>query len=98
MSLSWKQRLRGLLNFPRYGAVALDDPQPHIEVWFEGAGKPRNVTRNNVVTALRPFTIGVMFDADSPPGNDPRLCMREAGAGGLLFSVSLKNFLKIAWA
>jgi flavin reductase (DIM6/NTAB) family NADH-FMN oxidoreductase RutF len=90
VSLPWKQRVRRLLNFPRYGEVPLDDPQQHIEVWLEGAGNPRNVTRNNVVAALRPFTIGVMFDADSLPGQEPRLCMREAGAGRLLGAIRLR--------
>ena len=62
-----KRRLACLANLPRYGPVPLHDPQQQVEVWFEDSGEPRNVTRNNVVVALRPFTLGVMFDTDSSP-------------------------------
>jgi flavin reductase (DIM6/NTAB) family NADH-FMN oxidoreductase RutF len=86
------RRLRTLVNLPRYGAVALNDPQRQVEVWFEGAGEPRDVTRNNVVVALRPFTIGVMFDADTAAVHDSvgRLCMRDPGSHRLLGSIHLR--------
>jgi flavin reductase (DIM6/NTAB) family NADH-FMN oxidoreductase RutF len=89
---AWKRRIRGLLNFPVYGPVPLDDPQQQIAVWFEDSGQPRDVTRNNVVAALRPFTIGVMFDSDSPPvmGSGARLCMRDRGTGRLLGAIHLR--------
>ena len=64
---SLRRRLRYLVNSPRYGPLGLHDPQQPVEVFLEGLGEPRNVTRNNVVAALRPFTIGIMFDAGSPP-------------------------------
>ena len=41
--------------------MGLDDPQEMVEVWLRGPGEPMNVTRNNVIDALRPFTIGVML-------------------------------------
>jgi flavin reductase (DIM6/NTAB) family NADH-FMN oxidoreductase RutF len=76
-----KQQLLKLANFPRYGPVGLHDPQQEVEVWLYGPdGSSRDVTYNNVVAALRPFTIGVMFDRDSalsPEGAPWRLCMRE---------------------
>jgi flavin reductase (DIM6/NTAB) family NADH-FMN oxidoreductase RutF len=58
-------RLATLLDLPRYDAIGLRDPQQEVEVWLRGLREPINVTRNNVVAALRPFTIGIMF-----PGND----------------------------
>jgi flavin reductase (DIM6/NTAB) family NADH-FMN oxidoreductase RutF len=87
-----KRRLRCLVNLPRYGPVALHDPQQQVEVWFEDSGEPRNVTRNNVVVALRPFTIGLMFDADSTPGNGSasQLCMRDADSHQLLGAINLR--------
>jgi flavin reductase (DIM6/NTAB) family NADH-FMN oxidoreductase RutF len=74
-----KQQLLKLANFPRYGPVGLHDPQREVEVWLHGPDGPREVTYNNVVAALRPFTLGVMFDRDytpSPEGEPWRLCMR----------------------
>jgi len=72
-------RLRSLTNPPRYGPLGMYDPQPYISVWLEGMGEAREVTRNNVVTALRPFTIGIMFDSRTPlpGGEDLRLCLRH---------------------
>jgi flavin reductase (DIM6/NTAB) family NADH-FMN oxidoreductase RutF len=88
-----KRGLRRLVNLPRYGPVALHDPQQQVEVWFEDSGEPRNVTRNNVVVALRPFTIGLMFDADSAPANGSasRLCMRDADSHQLLGAINLRQ-------
>lgn len=92
------RRLRSLVNLPRYGPVELHDPQQLVEVWFEGSGQPRNVTRNNVVAALRPFTIGLMFDSDSPPanGSPSRLCMRDAASNQLLGAIHLRPAGSIA--
>jgi flavin reductase (DIM6/NTAB) family NADH-FMN oxidoreductase RutF len=73
-----KRQLLKLANYPRYGPVGLHDPQQEVEVWLEGPdGLSRDVTYNNVVAALRPFTIGVMFDRDSAHSGGWRLCMRE---------------------
>jgi flavin reductase (DIM6/NTAB) family NADH-FMN oxidoreductase RutF len=75
-----RRLLLKLANYPRYGPVGLDDPQEAIEVWLRGPGEPRNVTRNNVVAALRPFTIGVMLGRnDTVPleGQQFRLCMND---------------------
>ena len=88
-----KQRLRKLVRLPRYGPLGLSDPQQDVEVWLRGAGEPVDVTRNNVVVALRPFTIGVMFDRHHSveSGNPLRLCMHEArGAKRLLGSIGLR--------
>jgi flavin reductase (DIM6/NTAB) family NADH-FMN oxidoreductase RutF len=75
-----KRLLLKLTNYPRYGPVGLDDPQEVVEVWLSGPGETRNVTRNNVVAALRPFTIGVMFDRnDSQPREDQPFCLRMHG-------------------
>ena len=67
-------------GYPRYGPVAMDDPQEDVEVWLRGSCEPRNVTRNNVIAALRPLTIGVMFGRnESPPqaGQAFRLSMQD---------------------
>lgn len=89
-----KQPLRKLVKLPTYGPLGLRDPQQDVEVWLHGAGEPFDVTRNNVVTALRPFTVGVMFDrARSPKLNAQplRLCMHErGGAKRLLGSMELR--------
>jgi flavin reductase (DIM6/NTAB) family NADH-FMN oxidoreductase RutF len=77
---SWKQRLRSVANFPRYGPVGLSDPQQRVQVWLHGLDQPIEVTRNNVVAALRPFTIGVMFQGSCPEnlnGRPLRMCMHE---------------------
>lgn len=94
--MSWsepvKAGLRSLANLPRYGPVALDDPQGYMDVWLEGLGPPRNVTRNNVVSALRPFTIGIMTDIDAPvsEGQPVRLCMRDAASNRFFGSIGLR--------
>ena len=83
------QQLRRLVKLPRYGPVGLHDPQHEVEVWLHGFGDPVDVTRNNVVAALRPFTIGVMFDRRrSPETNDEalRLSMHESGGAKRLLS------------
>jgi hypothetical protein len=88
-----KQRLMSLTNLPRYGPLGLHDPQPHVAVWLDGLEEPRDVTRNNVVAALRPFTIGVMFVRDESPileGRELRLTMRERGSNRLLGSIGLR--------
>jgi flavin reductase (DIM6/NTAB) family NADH-FMN oxidoreductase RutF len=82
-----KRLLREALNLPRYGPVALDDPQRTVEVWLEGLGAPRDVTRNNVVAALRPFTVGIMLGEGAPPPREeqtPRLCFRDRTSQHLL--------------
>jgi flavin reductase (DIM6/NTAB) family NADH-FMN oxidoreductase RutF len=74
---SLRRRLATLVNPPRYAAVGLHDPQQHVEVFLDGLGEPRNVTRNNVVAALRPFTVGIMFETGSAPSpNGQRLRLR----------------------
>lgn len=85
-------RLRSLVNPPRYGPLGLHDPQPYVSVWLEGMGEARDVTRNNVVTALRPFTIGIMFDARMPlPCREElRLCMRLRASNRLLGVIRLR--------
>jgi flavin reductase (DIM6/NTAB) family NADH-FMN oxidoreductase RutF len=77
---SLKQRLRKLANFPRYGPVGLRDPQQEVQVWLHGLGEPMDVTRNNVVAALRPFMLGVMLErsrSENLNGQPMRLCMHE---------------------
>jgi flavin reductase (DIM6/NTAB) family NADH-FMN oxidoreductase RutF len=84
-----KERLKSLLNIPYYGAVGLHDPQREVEVWLRGAGEPIDVTYNNVVAALRPFTLGVMFPAGDSRNFDgkPRLCFHERGGQNRLLGV-----------
>src|ERR1700732_4573655 len=88
-----KERLKALV-LPYYGPVALHDPQCEVEVWLRGAGQPMDVTYNNVVAALRPFTLGVMFDANDlrPFDGKPRLCFHErAGRKRLLGVIHLRQ-------
>ena len=85
-----KRLLLKLANYPRYGPVGLDDPQEAIEVWLQGPGEPRNVTHNNVIAALRPFTIGVMFErneAQPREGQPFDLCMHDRRAPQQLLGV-----------
>jgi len=82
-----KQPLRWALNLPRYGPVALKDPQSTVEVWLEGPEAPRDVTANNVVASLRPFTVGIMLGESAPPPSEeqkPRLCFRDRSSQRLL--------------
>ena len=83
-----KALLRKTLNVPRYGPVALDDPQELVDVWLEGQGQPKDVTRNNVVAALRPFTLGIMLDRAVEP--NLRLCFRDRASRRLLGVLHLK--------
>jgi hypothetical protein len=94
LSTSMKRRLRTLANSPYYGPVGLHDPQQLVEVWLRGPGEPMDVTHNNVVVALRPFTIGVMFDREDSQileGKQTQLCMRERGGlNRLLGTIDLR--------
>ena len=93
LAVPLKRALRNAVNFPRYGPVALHDPQQSVEVWLEGPDEPKNVTRNNVVAALRPFTLGVMLDdgaAQPLAGREFRLCMRECKSKRLLGILNLR--------
>ncbi len=77
---SLKRQLRQLANLPRYDAVGLRDPQHEVEVWLHSNGKTLDVTRNNVVAALRPFTIGIMLQGEYSENLDAgpvRLCIRQ---------------------
>jgi flavin reductase (DIM6/NTAB) family NADH-FMN oxidoreductase RutF len=51
----------GSANFPQRCALGIRDPQSEVSVWLEGAGKPIEVTQNNVMVAARPLIIGVGF-------------------------------------
>jgi flavin reductase (DIM6/NTAB) family NADH-FMN oxidoreductase RutF len=74
--------------FPQYVAVGLDDPQNLVEVRLEDG---RDVTRNNVVTSLRPFTVGIMFGSDDArSGEDSRLSFHERGSSRPLGSIDLR--------
>jgi flavin reductase (DIM6/NTAB) family NADH-FMN oxidoreductase RutF len=94
------RQLRALVNAPRYGAVGLDDPQHDVEVCLRADGLERDVTRNNVVTSLRPFTIGIMFDATELARWGDRsveLCMQARGAPSqFLGSIQLRPVQTIA--
>jgi len=74
--------------------VALHDPQQQVQVWLRGAGESIDVTHNNVVAALRPFTIGVMLDRNCPESfvrTPLRLCMEEkCGSKRLLGAITLR--------
>jgi flavin reductase (DIM6/NTAB) family NADH-FMN oxidoreductase RutF len=83
-----------MANLPRYGPVGLHDPQQEVRVWLHGLDEPLDVTRNNVVAALRPFTIGVMLGPALPRDlhlRPLRLCMHErGGAEELLGAIHLR--------
>ncbi len=86
-----KALLRRALNLPRYGAVALNDPQHSVEVSLEGLERPRDVTRNNVVAALRPFTVAIMLENGTTLDNRKlRLCFRGRTSGRSLGVLHLK--------
>lgn len=80
--VQWQEALKTLLNIPRYGHLALEDPQSEISVSLERDGESLDVTRNNVVASLRPFTIGVMLPVNRVEclsGKSLRLSMRQTG-------------------
>jgi len=92
--LATRAGLRRLLMLPRYGAVGLHDPQDVVEVWLHGHGEPADVTPNNVVAALRPFTIGIMFENErlpSPVQQGLKLQMQERSGGRLLGVIHLRQ-------
>jgi hypothetical protein len=77
---SLKRQLHQLINLPRYGAVGLRDPQNEVKVWLHINGKTLDVTRNNVVAALRPFTVGIMLqgeDSENLDAGPVHLCIRQ---------------------
>ena len=95
-----KQGVRQLLNFPRYGPVGMHDPQQAVRVCLQGLGEPIDVTSNNVVAALRPFTIGVMLSASHPAeGLDRPMHLSMHGqsrSAPLLGSIALRHVRTIA--
>ncbi len=92
LTRSVQQHLHSIVNPPRYGPLGLHDPQPYVEVWLHGLQQPRDVTRNNVVAALRPFTIGVMLGRNEivPEDQPLRLRMRHRGSSRTLGSIGLR--------
>ena len=84
-----KDLLRRVLNLPRYGALALRDPQKSVEVWLEGLGEPRDVTCNQVVACLRPLTVGLML-GEEPGDRGLQLCFRRRGSDLPLGRLHLK--------
>ena len=94
---SLKQGIRWMANFPRYGAVGLRDPQQEVRVWLHGLDETLDVTCNNAVAALRPFTIGVMLRRNHPEdlnGRPLRLCMQERGGTERLLGVIHLRFVQ----
>lgn len=59
--------MRRLLDSPRVRPVGLLEPQNESRVWLCGSGDPIDVTRNNVIAALRPFTIALTFSRSASP-------------------------------
>jgi flavin reductase (DIM6/NTAB) family NADH-FMN oxidoreductase RutF len=93
---SLKRSIRWLANFPRYGPVGLHDPQQEVRVWLDGLDERLDVTYNNVVAALRPFTIGVMLRLNRPEdlnGRPLRLCMHERGSTNRLLGTIHLRFV-----
>ena len=72
--------------FPQYVAVGFHDPQNQVEVRLN---ETRDVTRNNVVTSLRPFTVGIMFRESERIAAD-RLTFHERDSNHLLGSIDLR--------
>lgn len=62
-----RKTVRRLLGLPRYGPLGLHDPQEDVQVWLRSRDNSRDVTRNNVIAALRPLTLGVMFHQGQSP-------------------------------
>jgi flavin reductase (DIM6/NTAB) family NADH-FMN oxidoreductase RutF len=94
-----RQQVRGLVRLPQYGPVALNDPQQEIEVTLETSSGSHDVTRNNVVAALRPFTIGVMTDANGVDANESaRLRLHQRAGNRLLGSIDLRRSREIPLA
>ncbi len=93
---SLKRRIRWLADFPSYGPVGMHDPQQEVRVWLHGLDERLDVTCNNVVAALRPFTIGVMVSRKHPEdlnGRPLRLCLHERGGADRLLGVIHLRFV-----
>jgi flavin reductase (DIM6/NTAB) family NADH-FMN oxidoreductase RutF len=93
---SLKRRIRWLANFPRYGPIGMHDPQQEVSVWLHGLDEKVDVTCNNVVAALRPFTIGVMVSCNQPDDwkdRSLRLCLHERGGTDRLLGVIHLRFV-----
>jgi flavin reductase (DIM6/NTAB) family NADH-FMN oxidoreductase RutF len=89
-----RRSLTGNPGFPQYAAVGLREPQHVVTVSLHGLGRPSDVTRNHVVVALRPLTIGVLLTADaaSRPSGSPRCGLEfreQAGERRLMGSIRL---------
>jgi flavin reductase (DIM6/NTAB) family NADH-FMN oxidoreductase RutF len=92
-----KRRIQWLANFPRYGPVGMHDPQQQVRVWLHGLEETLDVTSNNVVAALRPFTIGVMISRHHPEDLNARplrLCLYERGGTDRLLGVIHLRFVR----
>jgi len=60
----FRRFILGSANFRNQCALGLRDPQTEVSVWLEGAGKPLEVTQNNVMVAARPLVIGIGLTGD----------------------------------
>lgn len=91
-----KRVLLGPHAIPQWVPIGLHDPQDQVDVLLCARGDVRDVTRNNVVAALRPLTIGLTLPADETPARRADLLFRERresgtllGTIGLEFSTSI---------
>jgi flavin reductase (DIM6/NTAB) family NADH-FMN oxidoreductase RutF len=83
-----KQWLQSFL-FPQYATLPLTDPQTQIDVYLRGQEAPVNVTRNNVVTALLPLTLGIMSPRLAPL-RGTQLTFEERSTRRLLGTIDLR--------
>ena len=89
-----KRSLLRPISFPQYVAVGLTAPQTLVAVTLELTdGRRLDVTRNHVIVALRPLTIGVMREPASPVESNPgqRLEFVFTNGGQPLATIDLRQ-------
>jgi flavin reductase (DIM6/NTAB) family NADH-FMN oxidoreductase RutF len=59
------RRLLEPIRTPQYVAAGFADPQTRVEVVLRDGGRRLDVTRNNVVVALAPLTLGVVLRGEA---------------------------------
>ncbi|HEX4348641.1 MAG TPA: flavin reductase [Vicinamibacterales bacterium] len=92
--MTLRSRLRSLaapVLCPQYAAMGIANPASRVAVTLSGGGVSVDVTGANVVTALRPLTIGVLFPSGAPfPAGRAELTFHLRDGGLLLGTIRLK--------
>jgi hypothetical protein len=93
---AFKQLVFGSANVPQQCIVGMRDPQSEVSVWLQGRSAALDVTKNNVIAAARPLTLGTAlrneFDCALIRECQPSLEFREmSGEKRLLAEIKLRK-------